>query len=158
MNAENIIIKLQLQPHPEGGYYKETFRASELTNNQEGNIRNICTSIYFLLVDDNISHFHRIKSDEMWFFHQGNPIEIVSIQNNELVSIILGNDIDKGEMPQAVIPANVWFASCVKDGDGFALVSCSVAPGFDFVDFKMARRDELLSLYPHLKNTIEKFT
>ena len=158
MNAQDIISKLEMLPHPEGGYYKETYRSEEQTINKEGNKRNTSTAIYFLLENNNISHFHRIKSDELWFFHQGNAIEIVSIQNDELVSITLGNDIDKGEVPQAVIPANVWFASSVKDGSGFGLVSCTVAPGFDFADFKMAKQDELLQEYPMFESVIKKYT
>ena len=158
MNINDIISKLQMLPHPEGGYYKETYRATELTTNKGGNTRNVCTAIYFLLENDNISRFHRIKSDEMWFFHQGEPIEVVSIQNNELLSITLGNNIEKGEVPQAVIPAGVWFASCVKGGKGYGLVSCTVSPGFDFADFEMAKRDELMREFPSLKSTIEKFT
>jgi len=158
MNAEDIINKLEMLPHPEGGYYKETYRSEEQTINKEGNKRNTSTAIYFLLENNNISRFHRIKSDELWFFHQGNAIEIVSIKNNKLVSITLGNDIDKGEVPQAVIPANVWFASSVKDGSGFGLVSCTVAPGFDFADFKMAKQDELLQEYPMFESVIKKYT
>jgi predicted cupin superfamily sugar epimerase len=158
MNAEDIINKLEMLPHPEGGYYKETYRSEEQTINKEGNKRNTSTAIYFLLENNNISRFHRIKSDELWFFHQGNAIEIVSIKNNKLVSITLGNDIDKGEVPQAVIPANVWFASSVKDGSGFGLVSCTVAPGFDFADFEMAKQDELLQEYPMLESVIKKYT
>jgi predicted cupin superfamily sugar epimerase len=158
MNAQDIINKLQMLPHPEGGYYKETYRSEEQTINKEGNKRNTSTAIYFLLENNNISRFHRIKSDELWFFHQGNAIEIVSIHNNELVSITLGNDIDKGEVPQAVIPANVWFASSVKDGQGFGLVSCTVAPGFDFADFEMAKQNELLKEYPMLESVIKKYT
>ena len=158
MNAEDIINKLEMLPHPEGGYYKETYRSEEQTINKEGNKRNTSTAIYFLLENNNISRFHRIKSDELWFFHQGNAIEIVSIKNNKLVSITLGNDIDKGEVPQAVIPANVWFASSVKDGSGFGLVSCTVAPGFDFADFEIAKQDELLQEYPMLESVIKKYT
>ena len=158
MNAKVIINKLEMLPHPEGGYYKETYRSEEQTINKEGNKRNTSTAIYFLLENNNISRFHRIKSDEMWFFHQGAPIEIVSIQNNELVSITLGNDIDKGEVPQAVIPANVWFASSVKNGSGFGLVSCTVGPGFDFADFEMAKQDELLQEYPMFESVIKKYT
>ena len=158
MNAEDIINKLEMLPHPEGGYYKETYRSEEQTINKEGNKRNTSTAIYFLLENNNISRFHRIKSDELWFFHQGNAIEIVSIKNNKLVSITLGNDIDKGEVPQAVIPSNTWFGSSVKDGSGFGLVSCTVAPGFDFADFEMAKQDELLQEHPMLESVIKKYT
>lgn len=158
MNANDLIQKLQLQPHPEGGFYKETYRSDQTLLNKEGQIRNVSTAIYYLLENEDKSHFHRIKSDESWYFHQGVTLEIVSIQNNNLVTILLGNDLSKGEVPQAVVPANVWFAANVKDNVGFSLVSCSVAPGFDFLDFEMAKRQALTQLFPHLKDVIEKFT
>jgi uncharacterized protein len=157
MTAQDIITQLQMLPHPEGGYYKETYRSGE-TISVHGNERNVSTAIYFLLENKNKSHFHRIQSDELWFFHQGEPLEILSIQNGELVSTILGNNIVKGELPQAIIPANTWFASHVKDETGYALVSCTVAPGFDFADFELAERNDLIAQYPQLKQIIEEFT
>ena len=120
--------------------------------------RNVSTAIYFLLEEKNRSAFHRIKSDELWFFHQGQPLEIYSIENGQLNSIVLGNDVLNGELPQAVIPANTWFAAKVKDSKGYALVSCTVAPGFDFEDFELAKREELIQQFPHLKEVIEEFT
>lgn len=158
VNAETLIKKLDLLPHPEGGYYKETYRCADkmtLPGNRE---RNTSTAIYYLLENGDRSHFHRIKSDELWFFHQGETLEIVSIENGELRTVLLGNRLGEGEVPQTVIPANTWFASCVKEGKGFALASCTVAPGFDFADFEMAGRETLLKEYPHLKTIIEKFT
>ena len=115
------------------------------------------TAIYYLLQNDDKSHFHRIASDELWFFHNGNPLEIVYIQNGSIRTIILGNDIEKGEVPQAMIPMGVWFASRIKDESGYSLVSCTVAPGFDFTDFELARKEEMLFDYPHLEVYIEKF-
>ena len=144
-------------PHPEGGYYKETYRASEIITVDRGK-RNISTAIFFLLENNDKSHFHRIQSDELWFFHQGEPLEILSIQNGQLISTILGNNIEAGELPQAVIPANTWFASHVKNESGYVLVSCTVAPGFDFADFELAERAALIREYPHLSQIIEEFT
>jgi predicted cupin superfamily sugar epimerase len=158
MNHKDIIEELQLQPHPEGGFYAETYRSSAFTLNQNGEKRNLSTAIYFLLHDTNKSNFHRIQSDELWFFHQGDPIEIVTIQGGKANSIILGNAIEKGELPQATIPANTWFGSKLKDGKGFALVSCTVAPGFDFLDFDLAEREKLVNKFPNLKALIEEFT
>jgi predicted cupin superfamily sugar epimerase len=158
MNYKHIIEELQLQAHPEGGFYAETYRSSEFTLNQNGEKRNLSTSIYFLLHDTNKSNFHRIQSDELWFFHQGEPIEIVTIQDGKARSIILGNAIEKGELPQATIPANTWFGSKLKDGKGFALVSCTVAPGFDFLDFELAERENLAKEFPNLEALIEEFT
>lgn len=155
MNAKELIDKLELLPHPEGGYYKETYRSSELVLNNEGNERSVCTSIYFLLEDLNVSHFHRIKSDEHWYFHMGQPIEIYYFQKNELKIVILGNNIEKGELPYFKVPSNTWFASKIKDGIGYCLVSCVVAPGFDFKDFELAQRKEMLEKYPQYKNDIK---
>ncbi len=158
MKAPDLIRQLQLKPHPEGGFYKETYRSKQHVLTEEGNKRNVSTAIYYLLENEDKSHFHRIKSDELWLFHQGEPLEIISIQNNLLTTIILGNDVEKGEVPQATIPAHTWFASSVKGRSGFSLVSCTVAPGFDFIDFEMAAREDLVLLYPHLKEIITNFT
>jgi predicted cupin superfamily sugar epimerase len=158
MNAKAIIQKLRLKPHPEGGYYSETYRSAEFLFNNKGEKRNITTAIYFLLENKDKSHFHRIQSDELWFFHQGEPLEIVMIQHEQIIPIILGNNIEKGEIPQARIPSNIWFASKIKTGMGYSLVSCTVSPGFDFLDFELAQRQHLLQYYPHLKDAVEEFT
>ncbi len=158
MTGNEIIEKLKLEAHPEGGYYKETYRSELLIKNDQQKTRNVSTAIYFLLKDDEKSLFHRIQSDELWFFHQGEALEIVFIENNELKTIILGNDITNGEVPQAKIPAHVWFGSRIKNASGYALVSCTVAPGFDFLDFELANRETLTLEFPHLKESIETFT
>ena len=158
MNGKEIVQKLGLIEHPEGGFYKETYRSSSSMETEQNAIRNVCTAIYFLLENDNISLFHRIQSDELWFFHQGEPLEIVLIKEGVLNSIVLGNSFENGEVPQATIPANTWFASSVKQRKGYSLVSCTVAPGFDFADFELASRENLLQEFPHLKEIIHKFT
>jgi predicted cupin superfamily sugar epimerase len=158
MDAGNLIQKLQLQPHPEGGFYQETYRSEAIMTTTEGSVRNVSTAIYFLLENDEKSHFHRIKSDEAWFFHQGESIEIVILDDGKLQTIVLGNNLEKGEVPQAIVPANVWFASRIKHGIGYALVSCTVAPGFDFADFELARRNDLITEFPEYKSVIEEFT
>lgn len=158
MDGKEIVQKLRLLAHPEGGFYKETYRSSSSMETEQNVIRNVCTAIYFLLENDNISLFHRIQSDELWFFHQGEPLEIVLIKEGVLNSIILGNSFENGEVPQATIPANTWFASSVRQRKGYSLVSCTVAPGFDFADFELASRENLLQEFPHLKEVIEKFT
>lgn len=158
MNANKLIEQLNLLPHPEGGFYKETYRSKmELVNaNQE--IRQVSTSIYYLLVGNDKSHFHRIQSDELWYFHQGTTLEILYFEGQELKRIYLGNDIDSGEVPQAMIPANTWFASHLKGETGYALVSCSVAPGFSFEDFELAKRADLMIEFPLYNAIIENFT
>jgi uncharacterized protein len=158
MDVKELVRKLQLQPHPEGGFYKETYRSDESLTNTHGKIRNVSTAIYFLLADEDKSHFHRIKSDELWFFHQGQALEICFISNQQVTMIILGNEIENGEVPQAVIPANTWFASSVKNGIGYSLVSCTVAPGFSFEDFELADRQDLIGQFPHLEKIIVKYT
>ncbi len=158
MTAQEIIKHLQLTAHPEGGYYTETYRCAEAILNRNGDQRNTNTAIYFLLNDNDVSNLHRIQSDELWFFHQGEPLEIVMIEDGISSSIVLGNNLQKGEVPQAMIPANMWFGSKLKNSKGYALVSCTVAPGFDFRDFELADRNQLLSEFPHLQLLITAFT
>jgi uncharacterized protein len=158
MKANYLIQKLQLQPHPEGGFYRETFRSEQKMTTIESNLRNVSTAIYYLLENEDRSHFHRIKSDESWFFHQGVCMEIVSLQDGELQTIWLGNNIELGEVPQITIPANTWFACKIKGASGYALVSCTVAPGFDFADFELANKNQLMEDYPNFKEVIEEFT
>jgi predicted cupin superfamily sugar epimerase len=158
MNANSLIKKLQLQAHPEGGFYRETYRSELSMTTSNGNVRNVCTAIYFLLENENKSCFHRIQSDESWFFHQGECLEIVSLQNGELATTWLGNNIEQGEVPQTIVPANTWFACKIKSASGYALVSCIVAPGFDFADFELANRDNLVQEYPDQLAVIEEFT
>lgn len=158
MTSQEIIQHLGLLPHPEGGYYKETYRSEEFTTNQNGAIRNVCTAIYFLLEGNNKSHFHRIQSDELWFFHLGQSLEISYILDSDLKTITLGNDFASGDVLQFKVPAHTWFAAKLKSPEGFGLVSCTVAPGFDFADFELAEREKLMEEYPHLNNAIEEFT
>jgi uncharacterized protein len=158
MDSKHLIEQLQLLPHPEGGYFRETYRSSEMTTTNKGKSRNVCTAIYYLLENDNKSNFHRILSDELWFFHQGNAVEIVTIQHGQIVTYLLGDDISNGEVLQALVPANTWFAARIKSKSGFSLVSCTVAPGFDFEDFELASRTLLTLEFQHLKEIIEQFT
>lgn len=158
MDVKELIDNLKLTVHPEGGYYRETYRSTESIITGNGKVRNISTVIYYLLENEKKSRFHRIQSDELWFFHQGQPLEISVIDGGKLSIIHLGNEIGKGEVPQAIIPANCWFASSVKNLAGYSLVSCTVAPGFDFLDFELASREKLIQQYPNLKSIIEKYT
>ncbi len=155
MNTNEIIQHLQLLPHPEGGYYRETYRSTETLTTSEGKSRNISTAIYYLLENDDKSHFHRIRSDEIWHFHQKDPLEIFMINQEELVVKTLGNNFALGEVPQVVVPAGRWFAARVKNSSGYSLVSCTVAPGFDFTDFELATKENLIREFPHLKEIIE---
>jgi len=164
MNAATIIEQLGMMPHPEGGFYKETYRATSMVQPADGRTeRNTSTAIYYLLADEDKSHFHRVASDELWFFHQGATIEIYIIQHDGTLSVkLLGNNLLKGETPQVTVAANQWFAAKIQGDKGFALVSCTVAPGFAFEDFELADREILRKQYPALSNeilqlSIEKF-
>lgn len=161
MNTKEYWIeKLELEPHPEGGYYKETYRSNSIEKFSDTmSVRNVSTAIYFLLTEGNFSAFHRIKSDEMWHFYSGDPISIFVIhKNDELEEIKLGLDLENGEQPQAVVPADTWFASRVAPKGSFSLVGCTVAPGFDFEDFQMAQRTSLIENYPKHKQIISQLT
>ena len=156
--AQNLIQQLHLQPHPEGGYYRETYRAGLLITAPSGAQRNVSTAIYYLLENEDKSHFHRIKSDELWFFHQGQPLEIILLTPGQPTRLVLGSDFSRGELPQAVVPANTWFAAHLPHRAGFALVSCTVAPGFDFADFELADRAALVAEFPQAAGLAEQFT
>jgi predicted cupin superfamily sugar epimerase len=149
-DAKYYIKNLQMQPHPEGGYFKETYRSEEIISKDglparfAGN-RNISTAIYYLLEQGDFSAFHRIKSDECWHFYAGETLLIHMIDNAGNYSCIkLGHHLVDSERFQFVVPAGIWFASEPALNTPFALVGCTVAPGFDFTDFEMADRNELL--------------
>jgi predicted cupin superfamily sugar epimerase len=147
-NAAYYIQSLNLLPHPEGGYYQETFRSEWQVNRVgEANVKQACTSIYYLLENADFSGFHRIASDEIWYFHKGQPLIIHVIQNDgSLVSHEL-SDKSTGSF-SVIVQAGLWFAAELKTGEGFVLVSCAVAPGFDFNEFEMAKCEELVLQYP----------
>jgi predicted cupin superfamily sugar epimerase len=148
MTAESIIKHLNLTRHPEGGFYSETYRAEKSVTLEDGKVRSAGTAIYYLLKGTDKSHFHRVGSDELWLFHQGEPLEIhVITKDGKIETRILGNRLDLNEVPQIAIPANAWFAACIKRGVGFSLVSCVVAPGFEFEDFELADKNEPRKCY-----------
>jgi uncharacterized protein len=158
------IEKLGLERHPEGGYYRQTYK-SDLILEKESlpaeftGPRAASTAIYFLLDGENFSAFHRLRSDEVWHFYVGATLVVHVIDEGGRYSeILLGNDPEAGEVLQAVVKARCWFASRVRDGRSFALVGCTVAPGFEFTDFEMARREELVLQYPQHREVIEGLT
>ncbi len=149
---------LQLEPHPEGGFFKETYRSEELLHSPDfGGSRNLLTNIYFLLTAGSFSAFHRISSDELWNFHEG-ATGIIHVLHHQggYTKINLGAALEAGETFQAVIHAGDWFAS-ETTGD-YSLVGCAVAPGFDFKDFEMADRAKLLLAFPDYSEIIERLT
>jgi len=159
MKVDQIIKKLNLQKHPEGGFYKETYRDNRTVRFDKGEERSSSTAIYYMLTDDDKSHFHRVKSDELWFFHQGETLEIHIIDEDGNLRVeLLGNNLQNGESPQVIVKRNLWFAAKIKNSKGFSLVSCTVSPGFEFEDFELAKKTDLLLQYPHLKNEIEELS
>jgi uncharacterized protein len=163
-DAQHWIYRLHLQPHPEGGYYRETYRApltlprAALPNH--GGDRSASTAIYFLLAGDAFSAFHRIRSDELWHFYSGSALIVhVITPAGEYRQLLLGNNAAAGEQFQNIVPAGCWFASSLHDPtDSYSLVGCTVSPGFDFADFEMAKRNELLAQYPQHRAIIERLT
>lgn len=157
-DANYWIEKLGLQAHPEGGYFRETYRSAEKMTQDDlpdrflGE-RSFSTAIYFLLTENNFSSLHRIQSDELWFFHAGSPLNIHLIEpNGDCRCLTIGPD---GPF-QAVVPARCWFGAEV--GQGYALVSCTVAPGFDFADFELADRVALVKEFPQHSDLIMRLT
>jgi len=150
------IDKLGLQKHPEGGYFKETYR-SEMQFDTDRGARSAASAIYYLLEKGQFSAFHRIKSDELWHFYAGGPLAIRVIDQNtgKLDTITLGKDIGKNQEPQAVVRAGCWFAAEPKGA--YSLVGCTVSPGFDYADWEIGSRDKLLKLYPKHRRAIERF-
>ncbi len=164
MNTADYFIKnLNMTPHPEGGFYKEIYASEEnITSNDlkvefEGS-RILWTSIYFLLRDGEVSNFHRLKSDEMWYYHSGSPLTIYMISpEGEFFTEQLGLDIENGEKPQILVPKNYIFGSAMNN-KGYALVGCMVSPGFEFKDFELLKRSELIEKYPQHQQIILKLT
>lgn len=162
--VQHLIDFYNLLPHPEGGYYSQTYKSALSIDGKylsEGFIgeRAVSTAIYFLLNGINFSAFHRIKSDELWHFYAGDALNIYVIElDGNLKTIKLGNNYQNGESFQAVVSAGSWFASAPINKDGFSFVGCTVAPGFDFQDFELAKRDQLIALFPQFKNLIVSLT
>ena len=157
-SIEQLIEQMQLQPHPEGGFYRSSLRAEDALTLERGE-RPLYTSIYFLLRSQDISHFHRLQSDEIWYYHGGSALTIHMIYpNGTYEAKKLGLDIENGEQPQIVVKKNTIFGSSVETDNTFGLVGCMVAPGFDFVDFELFTQKELLAKYPQHEEIIKKMT
>jgi len=161
---DQIIRKLDLKPHPEGGFFRETYRSAgvishdNLGHSYKGE-RNYSTCIYFLLTSEVFSAFHRILQDEIWHFYDGSPIEIHTIaQDGIYTKTVIGRDIDREQVPQFVVPGGSWFAATVINPDDYSLIGCTVSPGFDFRDFELPLRNELISKFPQHEEIIVKLT
>ncbi len=155
---QKIIDKFDMQSHPEGGFFKETYRCADQIDTELGK-RSLSTGIYFLLPKGHVSHFHKINSDEMWHFYGGDPLTVVEIdEQGQLISTTLGPNIENGEVPQYVVKANRWFGSFPSEESEYSFVGCTVAFGFDFEDFELANKEYLLSKYPNHREMISKLT
>jgi uncharacterized protein len=161
---EEIISNLGLKPHPEGGYFRETYRSvgvisQECLGMRYNSLRNYSTCIYFLLTSGRFSAFHRIVQDEIWHFYKGSSLKIHMIDDKGVYSVkVVGTDFEKGEVPQFVVSGQTWFAATVSDIDSYSLVGCTVSPGFDFEDFELPDRQELTLAFPQHKEIIKVLT
>lgn len=164
-SAQTLIRTLKLRRHPEGGYYRETYRSPEQLSAQAlprryRGPRAFSTVIYYLLQTGDFSAFHRVQSDEIWYYHGGCPVQLTLISpQGQLRTYRLGLHVGKKERPQMLIPRGTWFSAAPLAGkSSYSLVGCSVAPGFDFADFEMASREELLKRWPKHRRAILKWT
>jgi uncharacterized protein len=133
LTAAGVIARLELRPHPEGGYYRETFR--DVRGDAQGRSR--ATAIYFLLTRGNRSHWHRIDAPEIWHFYAGSALELqIAHEGCSTHAVRLGPDLAAGERPQAIVPASAW--QCAQTTGDWTLVGCTVAPAFEFAHFEMA--------------------
>ena len=159
--ADEIIQSLGLAPHPEGGFYREVYRSDAKVDHpdSEAGERSAITSIYFLLAEGDFSAFHRVRSDESWHLYAGGPLELHLIhQHGEYEVRRLGHDLGFGCLPQTTVPANCLQAACPAPNVAWAVCGCVVAPGFDFADFSMPSREELLLSFPQHEKIIRGLT
>jgi uncharacterized protein len=158
LNAAQVAATLNMRPHREGGYYRETYRSSFLTPTPVGT-RSLCTSILYLLTATDPSRFHRLRFDELWFFHAGSPLEMVFLDPVE--TVVVGAD-----SPQALAPGGRWMAARIlgseRRGDvpppAWALVGCVVNPGFEYDDFEAGTREALLREFPGAADLVDEFS
>lgn len=164
-SAETIIRELRLEPHPEeGGFYRETYRSEETTG-QDGlpaiydGPRHHGTAIYYLLTPETFSHLHRLNSDEIFHFYMGDPCEMLQLYPDGTIrTVVLGHDILSGQQPQVTVPRGVWQGMRLLPGGTYGLMGCTVAPGFEFIDYEHADRAELLGKYPEAEDGIIRLT
>ncbi|PZA08243.1 MULTISPECIES: cupin domain-containing protein [unclassified Meiothermus] len=156
MTSAEVIRILGLKPHPEGGHYIQTFKSPLLLEARQGQ-RAASTAIYFLLEAGDFSAWHRVCSDEVWHFYAGGGLELHLLSEEGVYSKVrMGSNLLQGERPQAVVPAGVWQAACPVGN--YALVGCTVAPGFEFADFELPSREELGRRFPQHAELIARLT
>jgi predicted cupin superfamily sugar epimerase len=150
---DSLVETLHLEPHPEGGFYREIYRSSTIVKDLDQDDKSAFTSIYYLLSGRDFSSWHRIKSEEAWYFHIGCDILIHYFDQNKLLQTVqLGLD---SQHFQFTIPANTWFAAKPINKNSFCLVSCAVAPGFEFNDFEIGKRENLLQEFGQFSHQVE---
>ncbi len=157
--AETLVEDLQLKPHPEGGFYRQTYHASK-TIQAHGDKRYLATSIYYYLNSDDYSAWHRLKSDEMWHYYAGDGLTLHIIDDRgELTHIRMGNPSKNSELvAQALIPAGHWFSAEVECDNTYVLMGCTVSPGFDFADLEVGRCEALLAEFPQHNDILCRLT
>ena len=159
--ADDIIRTLGLEPHPERGYYRETYRSSsDVQSQRHRGSRAASTAIYFLVTAKEPATFlHRLVSDEVFHLYDGGPLEILRLFPDGTSDVaVLGMNLDAGERPQIVVPAGTWFGTELRAGASHCLVGCTVAPGFDFADFELAQGPELEARYPAAADRIRRMS
>lgn len=154
---QELVESLKMRVHPEGGFYAETYRADSDIETESGK-RQLITAIFFLLRSEDVSHFHRIQSDELWFWHEGSPLSVHILGEKGHEILKLGPANDSGTLPQHLVMSKAIFGSSVDHPNSYALVSCVVAPGFDFEDFELFKTEDLLPLFPEAEEIIRKLT
>lgn len=158
--AQEWIDLLELVPHPEGGFYRETYRASlEVAPPSHPGPRAASTAIYYLLRQGDVSTFHRLLSDELWHHYAGGSLTVHTLSETDgYEAFQVGPDPSAGHRLQAMVPGDVWFGATVDEGSPYVLAGCTVAPGFDFADFEMARREELLRRFRARRELVQRLT
>lgn len=149
--APGLVAELQLAPHPEGGFYRETYRA---TATLPGTQRSVCTAILYLLGEGQRSRLHRIDADELWHFYRGDPLEVIELVPGAGVRVTTLCEAH----PQHVVKAGTWFGSRPAPGSRFALVGCTVSPGFEFAHFELGERAALAAAFPAAREWVEALT
>ncbi len=159
MTADDVIRVLSLQPHPvEGGFFRETYRTTA-TLPTPGGVRSVSTAIYYLLKPGHVSELHVLPGDEVFHFYMGSPVQMLQLwPDGSGREVVLGSDIMAGQMPQLVVPGGVWQGTRLVGETGFALLGCTVAPGFDYADYRNADRAKLVSKWPAFTDEIVRLT
>ena len=164
MTADEVIAFLKLQPHPvEGGFFRETYRSAETLPAsvlpRQGADRSVCTAIYYLLTPKTVSALHRLPGDEVFHFYAGDPVRMLQLwPDGSTRTLVLGRDLQAGQVPQLVVPGGVWQGSLLVEGGSWALLGATMAPGFDYSDYVSGDRAGLAAGYPGEARMIERLT